>query len=100
MKRLPLILVFTLLIAISFTIIVGAQSDTSFDFNIVIIAIVAAIITALIFVICVVVSYKKKLRGTIYPFDKFTTLDLTDFSDVYTHSHTTRYQYRDSSTRK
>ncbi len=54
-------------------------------------------ITIIIFVIVVVVSYKKKLRGSIYPLDKFTTFELTDYSDIYTHSHTTRYKYRDSS---
>lgn len=101
MKRLPLILIFVLLLSISFTLIVGAESgDISFDFNIILVAVIAMLITILIFVIAVVVSYKKKLRGTIYPFDKFTTLDLTDYSDVYTHSHTTRYKYRDSSSNR
>lgn len=60
---------------------------------------IPTILTIVIFVIVVIVSYKKKLRGAIYPLNKFTTLDLTDHSDIYTHSHTTRYKYRDSNKR-
>lgn len=55
------------------------------------------LLTIIIFVIVVIVSYKKKLRGAIYPLNKYTTLDLTAHSDTYSHSHTTRYKYRDSS---
>ncbi len=98
MKRLPLILIFSLLIAISMALIVGAEGyNDTFDFNVVIVAVVAMVITAGIFAIAVIVAYKKKLRGTIYPFDKFTNLELTDYYDKYSHSHTTRYKYKDSS---
>ncbi len=99
MKRLPLILIFSLLIAVSMALIVGAESydDKAFYFNVVIVAVIVAVVIAGIFAIAVVVSYKKKLRGTIYPFDKFTNLELTDYYDTYSHSHTTRYKYKDSS---
>jgi hypothetical protein len=97
MKRLPLILIFTLLISLSMALIVGAEDyESSFNYNVIIVAIVAMVVTTGIFLIAVIVSYKKKLRGSIYPFDKFTTLDLTDQYDKYSHSHTTRYRYRNS----
>ncbi len=54
------------------------------------------VIAAIIFVVAIIVSYKRKLRGAIYPLDKFTSLTLTDQSDVYSHSHTTRYKYKSS----
>ena len=102
LKKLPLILVFSLLIAVSLTVVVGAESGDVFTIsgNLIIVCIVAAIITTVIFVVSVVASYKKKLRGSIYPFDKFTTLDLNAHSDTYSHSHTTRYKYKDSSNKK
>ena len=97
MKRLPLILIFTLLISLSMALIVGAEDyESSFNYNVIIVAIVSMVVTTGIFLIAVIVSYKKKLRGSIYPFDKFTTLDLTDQYDKYSHSHTTRYRYRNS----
>ena len=98
MKRLPLILIFTLLIALSMALIVSAEDyESSFNYNIIIVAIVLMVVTTGIFLIAVIVSYKKKLRGSIYPFDKFTKLELTDHYDKYSHSHTTRYKYKDSS---
>lgn len=102
LKKLPLVLVFSLLISVLFTVVVGAESGDGFtiDITLIFVSIIAMAITAAIFVVSVVVSYKKKLRGSIYPFDKFTTLDLTAESDTYSHSHTTRYKYKDSSNRK
>ena len=102
LKKLPLILVFSLLIAVSLTVIVGADSGNGFiiDGTVILVSVIAMLITITIFVVAVVVSYKKKLRGSIYPFDKFTTLDLTAHNDTYSHSHTTRYKYKDSSNRK
>ena len=46
------------------------------------------------FVVAIIVLYKKKLRGAIYPLDKFTQLTLTAQSDVFTHKHTTKYKYK------
>ena len=52
------------------------------------------VVGASIFLLAVIGSYKKKLRGEIYPIDKYTTLELTAESDIYSHSHTTSYRYR------
>lgn len=41
------------------------------------------LIAALIAVICVVVSYKKKVRGETYPLDAYTNLNLTDSQDNF-----------------
>lgn len=41
------------------------------------------LISALIAVICVVVSYKKKVRGETYPLDAYTRMDLTDSQDNF-----------------
>ncbi|MBR2025203.1 MAG: hypothetical protein IKA02_05295 [Clostridia bacterium] len=100
MKKLPLILIFALLIAISLTVVAGATSIDDNTVTVIVVSVIAMFLTGGIFAIVVVVSYKKKLRGTIYPFDKFTNLELTDFYDKYSHSHTTRYKYKDSSNRK
>ena len=97
MRRLPLILIFTLLIAVSLSIISSASGIDESTSTIILVGVIGFIVTAGIFAISVVVSYKKKLRGTIYPFDKFTNLELTDYYDKYSHSHTTRYKYKDSS---
>ncbi len=53
-----------------------------------------------IFLLAVVGSYKTKLRGEIYPIDKYTTLELTGQSDIYSHSHTTSYRYKSSNKKK
>ena len=53
-----------------------------------------AVIGVSIFLLGVIGSYKKKLRGEIYPIDKYTTLELTAESDIFSHSHTTSYRYR------
>ncbi len=41
------------------------------------------LIAALIAVICVLVSYKKKTRGEVYPLDAYTNLKLTDSQDNF-----------------
>lgn len=97
MRRLPLILIFTLLIMVSLSIISSASGIDESTSTIILVGIVGFALTSGIFAVAVVVSYKKKLRGTIYPFDKFTNLELTDYYDKYSHSHTTRYKYKDSS---
>ena len=96
MKKLSLILVFALLLSLSFTMAVGASGLDDNTVTIILVSVIATILTVVIFVVSVVVSYKKKLRGTIYPFDKFTNLELTDYYDKYSHSHTTKYKYKDS----
>ena len=100
MKRLPLILIFTLLIAILLSLVSGASDVGEYTGTLILVGVIAFIVTILIFVIAVVASYKKKLRGAIYPLDKFTTLDLTSHSDTYSHSHTTRYKYKSSDNKK
>ena len=55
-----------------------------------------ALFGASILTLAVVGTYKNKLRGEIYPIDKYTTLELTEESDVYSHSHTTSYRYKSS----
>lgn len=100
MKKLSLILIFALLFAITLSVVSSASGIGEYVPTLILVGVAAFIITTGIFVICVVASYKKKLRGTIYPFDKFTNLELTDYYDQYTHSHTTKYKYRDSSNRK
>ena len=97
MKKISLVLVFALLLSLSFTMAVGASGVDENTVTIIVVSVIATLLTIGIFVISVVVSYKKKLRGTIYPFDKFTNLELTDYYDKYSHSNTTRYKYKDSS---
>lgn len=96
MRKLPLILIFTLLIAVSLSVISSASGIDEATGTIILIGVIGFALTAGVFAIAVIASYKKKLRGTIYPFDKFTNLELTDYYDTYTHSHTTRYRYRNS----
>lgn len=96
MKKLSLILVFALLLSLSFTMAVSASGTDDNTGTVIVVSVIAMLLTGGIFAIAVVVSYKKKLRGTIYPFDKFTNLELTDYYDKYSHSHTTKYRYRDS----
>ena len=55
-----------------------------------------AIFGSSILILAVIGTYKKKLRGEIYPIDKYTTLELTAESDIYSHSHTTSYRYKSS----
>ena len=50
-----------------------------------------------IFLLIVIKRYKKKKRGTSYPFDQFTKLELTDSSDVFLTKTVTRRRYRSSS---
>ena len=97
MKKISLVLVFALLLSLSFTMAVGARGLDEDTTTVIVISVIAAALTGIIFAVSVIASYKKKLRGTIYPFDKFTHLELTDYYDKYSHSTTTRYKYRDSS---
>ena len=98
MRKTALILIFMLCIMLSLTIITSASDySQSTDYTpFILIAVLVPCVSVIIFVVAVIVSYKKKLRGEIYPLDKFTTLDLTDQSDVYSHSHTTSYRYKSS----
>lgn len=50
-----------------------------------------------IFVIVVVVRYKTKIRGSTYPLDKFTTLELTGQSDNFVTKNVVRIRVRTSS---
>lgn len=99
MKKLSFTLFLAILIMLSLTMIVSASDySSSTDYTpFIAICIAGPFIGVIIFIVAVVASYKKKLRGAIYPLDKFTTLDLTSHSDTYSHSHTTRYRYRNSS---
>ena len=82
---------------VSLSIISSASGIDESTSTIILVGVIGFIVTAGIFALAVVLSYKKKLRGSIYPFDKFTNLELTDYYDKYSHSHTTRYKYKDSS---
>ena len=83
--------------AISLSLISSASGLEGEVPTLILVGIVGFALAAGIFALAVVLSYKKKLRGSIYPFDKFTNLELTDYYDKYSHSHTTRYKYKDSS---
>ena len=98
MKKTALILALVIYIMLSLTLVVSASDySNSTDYTpFILIIIIAPALCVIIFVVTVILLYKKKLRGAIYPLDKFTTLDLTDQSDIYTHSHTTRYKYKSS----
>lgn len=50
-----------------------------------------------LFLAIVIPRYKRKQRGTAYPFDQFTKLELTDSSDVFLTKTVTRRRYRSSS---
>ena len=50
-----------------------------------------------LFLLIVISRYRKKKRGTSYPFDQFTKLELTDQSDSFVTKTVTRYRYRSSS---
>ena len=82
---------------VSLSVISSASGLDESTSTIILVGVIGFIVTAGIFALAVVLSYKKKLRGSIYPFDKFTNLELTDYYDKYSHSHTTRYKYKDSS---
>ena len=100
MKKLLTVLIVLLVIVLFLAVCLGseyASANGESDYGA--FALVLIAVTGLsvgIFVVAVIASYKTQLRGAIYPVDKFTTLDLTMHSDVYSHSHTTRYRYRSS----
>ena len=50
-----------------------------------------------IFLIIIVVRYKTKIRGSTYPLDKFTTLELTGQSDNFVTKNLVRIRIRTSS---
>ncbi|MBO5356219.1 MAG: TPM domain-containing protein [Clostridia bacterium] len=52
-----------------------------------------------IFVIVIVVRYKTKIRGSTYPLDKFTTLELTGQSDSFVTKNVIRVRVRSSSSK-
>ena len=91
-----LIIIFLLAILLPF-ILIGKDfpndGSTAYFYAAVILV---PIIATLVFVITVIALYKKKLRGAIYPLDKFTQLTLTAQTDVFTHKHTTKYKYKSS----
>ncbi len=47
------------------------------------IAVIIALIIALIFFICVYVSYNKKMRSEKYPLERYATLDLKENTDAF-----------------
>lgn len=102
MKKTALILSLVICIMLSLTLVVSASdySDSTDYTPFILIIIIAPVACIIIFVVTVILLYKKKLRGAIYPLDKFTTLDLTSHSDTYSHSHTTRYKYKSSDNKK
>ena len=51
---------------------------------------IALVLGAVIFIIVVITKYKKKQRGDTYPFDEFTTFELTHHSDVLMNKTLTR----------
>jgi len=57
------------------------------------------VIAVIIFLVVVIKKYKKKQRGTAYPFDEFTSLDLTDERDTFVTVTVTKRRYRSSSSR-
>ena len=91
-----LIIIFLLAILVPFILIGRNISGSELSLYFFASVILVPFIATLIFVVTVIVLYKKKLRGTIYPLDKFTSMSLTGQSDVFTHKHTTRYKYRSS----
>ena len=99
MKTLLVGLIILLVVVITFTVYFNTgrvdygESDYASFF---VFLIAVATLGAGIFVVAVIISYKTKLRGAIYPLEKFTKLDLTSHSDVYSHSHTTKYRYKSS----
>ena len=97
MRKTALMLAFIICIMLSLTLIASASDYNDTDYTpFILIMVIAPIASIIIFVVTVIIIYKRKLRGAIYPLDKFTTLELTHQSDIYTHSHTTRYKYKSS----
>lgn len=65
--------------------------------TLIIVSAIVLLVTGGIFVAVVVSKYRKRKRGSSYPFDKFTTVDMTDCSDIFVTKTITRYRYRSSS---
>ena len=91
-----LIIISVLSILVPFILIGSDFSNDGLNVYFFALVILVPFAATLGFVVTVIVLYKKKLRGTIYPLDKFTSMSLTGQSDVFTHKHTTKYKYRSS----
>ncbi len=50
-----------------------------------------------LFLLIVIPRYRKKKRGTSYPFNQFVKVDMTDSSDIFVTKTITRRRYRSSS---
>ena len=57
--------------------------------NVVLIGIAVGLVAALIAVVGVILSYRRKNRSPIYPLDQFTNLNLTEKEDRYLYTRTT-----------
>ena len=63
----------------------------------VILGIVAFIVAGGIFALVVICNYRRKKRGTSYPFKEFTDLELTSQYDLFITKTVTRVRVRSSS---
>lgn len=63
----------------------------------IIFCIISTLVGTGIFFIVVLVRYKTKIRGKVYPFDQFTTLDLVNQSDIFLTKSVTRTKIQSSS---
>ncbi len=61
------------------------------------VGIVVFVLVMLITSVSIISSYKKKLKATIYPLERYTTLDLKDSSDVFLGSSVTKVRINTSS---
>ena len=57
--------------------------------QVVLIGVLVGLVAAIISIVGVVLSYKRKNRSPIYPLDKFTDLDLREKEDRYLYTRTT-----------
>lgn len=94
---------FTFIMSVPLCIISFAADGSENNGNIgtvILIAVITALIIGGIFVGVVFLKYKMKLQPTNYPLDKFTHLDITDSSDVFVTSRTTRVRIKSNSDKK
>ncbi len=61
------------------------------------ITVISFLVAGGIFLAIVIPRYKRKQRGTAYPFDQFTKVELTSTSDTFMTKTITRRRYRSSS---
>jgi heme/copper-type cytochrome/quinol oxidase subunit 2 len=91
-----LLLCLILVLSVSATSGTGSTSDNEF-LTFIIAGIIAFIVVGGIFALVVVSKYKKKKRGTSYPFKEFTDLELTNQYDLFITKTVTRVRVRSSS---